>query len=83
MRKRFTSSYLSVLGDADLFHLAGDDEDDPLADVGDPVGAALQVMRHPDQAGGPGDGLGVFRHEGQQLAEDLVVEVVHLVVLGD
>ena len=64
----------------DLDHLAGDQVEHALADVGHAVGDALQVVRRPQQVRGPVDRAGVGHHEGQQFAVDLVVQFVHLVV---
>ena len=63
-----------------LFQLAGRHEHDALADVGHAVADALQVVRHPQQVGGPADVARVFEHVGQQFAEHLLVQAVHLVV---
>jgi hypothetical protein len=48
---------------ADLFVLASDDEHRPLADIGEPVGIALQVVRRPVQIIGTVNGFRVSYKE--------------------
>ena len=55
-------------------------EDHVLGDVGGVVGDALQVAADQDQRQRPLDRAGVRHHVGEQHAEDLVLELVHLVV---
>ena len=46
-----------------LLHFPGDGKDYPLADVGYPVSATLQVMSYPDELCCSGDSSGVFKHK--------------------
>ena len=66
-----------------LFEAAGGHEDDPLADVGHAVADPLQIVGGPEEMRGPVDRARVGQHVGQQLAVDLVVEMVDLVVAGE
>ena len=52
-----------IVAGFDLCHLAGDDEDRPLTDIGHPVRKTLQVVRRPQQPVGPLDGLGIADDE--------------------
>src|SRR3990172_6629987 len=58
-------------------------EDHVLADVGGMVGDPLEVAGDEDQVHRPGDGGRVGHHEGQELPEHLVLELVHGVVPKD
>lgn len=70
-----------ILGDFQFLHPARYHVDYSLTDIGDPIGASLQVMGYPDKARGSGNGFRVFGHEREQLVEHLVIKVVNLVVL--
>src|SRR5438132_14308257 len=63
-------------------HFALDHVDHHLRDVGRVVGHALEEARDQDQPDRPRNGLRVRHHVGQQLAEDLLLQRVHLGVLG-
>ena len=65
-----------------LVHAAGHDEHDPLADILHPVRHALEVVRGPQQVRGLVDGARIGQHDRQQLAVDLLVQRIDLVVLG-
>ena len=58
-------TYGLVLRDVDLRHLASNQVDHPLSDVGRPVSETLKVMRGPQQICGSLDLLGVLNHECQ------------------
>src|SRR5690606_26023984 len=62
--------------------LAREPEDDVLVDVLDVVAQALQVAGHLEEPVGPADRRGGLEHVGEQLALDLFVEVVDLLVHG-
>ena len=53
----------SVGGDGQRFQLPRRRKDDPLADIGDPVGDALQIMPNPEQM----RGLLVYLNWGRSL----------------
>ena len=61
-------------------NLAGGEVDDSLGDVGGAITDAFQVVRDPDEPGGALDVARVLVHKRQQLAEDLIVELVDLVI---
>src|SRR5512137_1743840 len=65
-----------------LDRLAPDHVDDVLADVRGVVGDPLEVPADEDEIDGPGDRAGILHHVGQELPEDLVVELVDGVVAG-
>src|SRR2546430_16149932 len=76
------SVVLACRGHAAEFHdLAGHLVDRALADVLDAVAHPLEVVRRPQQPGRAVDGVRVVEHVGEELAIDLVVEPVDLVVL--
>ena len=59
-----------------------DDVDDVLGDVGGVVADAFEIFGDEDELEGGKDYAGIAHHVGEQLAEDLVAEVVDLVVGG-
>src|SRR5262245_2813352 len=63
-------------------HLALDQEHDHLGDVRGMVGDALQEARDQDEPDRARDRLRVAHHVREQLAEDLLLDAVHLVVSG-
>ena len=63
--------------------LALDDINDVFGDVGGVVANAFEIFGYQDQFKGGEDYAGVAHHVGEQLAEDLVAEVVALVVHGE
>src|ERR1700752_4984248 len=64
-----------------MAHVPGrDDEDDVLGDVRGVVADALEVARHENQIERRLDRRRVLQHVGEQLAEDLRLEGVQLVV---
>jgi len=54
-----------ILEDINLGKASGHQEDDPLGDIGGPVGDAFQVMDYPQQLGGTLNGCGVLNHVGE------------------
>ena len=69
--------FRSILGSPDFLHFAGNHINYPLANIGGPVGGALDIVRHPYQARSPVDRLGVRHHKREQFAEDLVIYTVY------
>jgi hypothetical protein len=63
--------------------LALDDVDDVFGDVGGVVANAFEIFGYQDQFKGWEYDARVSHHVGEQLAEDLVAEVVDLVVHGE
>src|SRR6266516_6312164 len=61
---------------------AGDHVNHILGEVGSVVGDAFQVLCHQDKVKGGENERGVFHHVGEELPEDLVAQLVHLVVAG-
>lgn len=57
--------------------------DDALGDVRRTVGDAFEVVGDPQQVYGPSDCSRIFEHEGEQLAVYLVVEGIHLGIIGN
>src|SRR5580704_4395066 len=70
-----------LAGVADV--LALDHEDDQLAQVGGVVADPLQVLGDRLQTRGPEDVARIFHHVGQELAEDLGVVGVDVLVARD
>src|SRR3546814_9335735 len=56
--------------------LAGGGEIDHLGDVGRVVAHPLQILGDKEEVGGGGDVVRILHHEGQERAEDAVIEVV-------
>ena len=63
--------------------LAVDHEHDQLRQIGAVIRYAFQPLGHRLHVDPALDGLGVAHHRGQDLAEDLVIELVHRVVASD
>ena len=59
---------------------AGDEVDYVLGDVGGVVADAFEVLRDEDQFEGRENHRGIFHHVGEQFAEKLIAEAVHLIV---
>src|SRR6266404_796020 len=59
---------------------SGDHVDHVFGDIGGVVGDAFQVLRHQDQLEGGVHDRRIAHHIGQQLAENLVAELVDLIV---
>ena len=54
-----------TFGDINISKASGHQENDPLGDIGGPVGDAFQVMDYPQQLGGTLNGCGVLNHVGE------------------
>ena len=62
---------------------AGDDVDDVFGDVGGVVADAFEIFGDENQLERRKDDGGIFHHVGEQLAEHLIAEQIHLVVASE